>query len=79
VKFMVDDSEVERTRRLLQAGGLDYKEINSNVCVVNSRKLMEAADFIDEGLNWDTTPEGEDFWCNVYAKLIEYSRLEERW
>lgn len=81
MKFMVDDNEAEKVRRLFDAAEVDYIPIEdgetSDLNLVRHR-VKEAAHSLMVGFDWASSYEGYEYWREVCDKLEDYARMGEK-
>lgn len=51
-----------------------FKAFNMNI---SPDACRETADWLLCAFSWDNSPEGRNYWREVYTKLIEYSEVKD--
>lgn len=77
MKFMVDDNEAEKVRRLLEAAEVNCVTIEDRcedafLDDLDRENCRKAADYLFEAFNWELSKEGCSYWEEVWNKLNEY-------
>ena len=82
MKFMVDEMEADKVRRLLEAADVNYIPIEDRKRVpklgINPENCNRAASKLGVAFIWNNTEEGGEYWEEVFNKLRKYARMGEK-
>ena len=76
MKFMVDEMEADKVRRLLEAADVNYIPMEDPS--ITPKNCRDAATKLSIAFSWKNTKEGKEYWENVHDKLIEYAQMGEK-